>query len=96
MDITEIKAGDGKRYVSAVFDCFDFSAAGLATDTICQWRSSRKKNALPDIIQNPKIRLSKPPQVWYNVHESNEQCKKGKVRSCAVLAHKQTLTLPFL
>ncbi len=32
-DITEIKARDGKLYVSAVFDCFDSSVAGLAMDT---------------------------------------------------------------
>lgn len=32
-DITEIKAKDGKLYVSAVFDCFDSSVIGLAIDT---------------------------------------------------------------
>ena len=32
-DITEIKAKDGKLYVSAVFDCFDSSVIGLAMDT---------------------------------------------------------------
>ena len=32
-DITEIKASDGKLYVSAVFDCFDSSVVGLAMDT---------------------------------------------------------------
>lgn len=32
-DITEIKASDGKLYVSAVFDCFDASVIGLAMDT---------------------------------------------------------------
>lgn len=32
-DITEIKASDGKLYVSAVFDCFDSSVTGLAMDT---------------------------------------------------------------
>lgn len=29
-DITEIKASDGKLYVSAIFDCFDASVLGLA------------------------------------------------------------------
>lgn len=29
-DITEIKASDGKLYVSAIFDCFDVSILGLA------------------------------------------------------------------
>lgn len=32
-DITEIKASDGKLYVSAVFDCFDSSVLGLAMET---------------------------------------------------------------
>lgn len=32
-DITEIKARDGKLYVSAIFDCFDSSVVGLAMDT---------------------------------------------------------------
>ena len=32
-DITEIKASDGKLYVSAIFDCFDSSVIGLAMDT---------------------------------------------------------------
>ena len=32
-DITEIKGGDGKLYVSAIFDCYDSSVIGLAMDT---------------------------------------------------------------
>ena len=32
-DITEIKALDGKLYVSAIFDCFDLTVLGLAMDT---------------------------------------------------------------
>lgn len=32
-DITEIKARNGKLYVSAIFDCFDSSVIGLAMDT---------------------------------------------------------------
>ena len=32
-DITEIKAKDGKLYVSAIFDCFDLSVLGLAMQT---------------------------------------------------------------
>ena len=31
--ITEIKAKDGKLYVSAIFDCFDAAVLGLAMDT---------------------------------------------------------------
>ena len=29
-DITELKANNGKLYVSAIFDCFDVSVLGLA------------------------------------------------------------------
>lgn len=32
-DITEIKAKDGRLYVSAVFDCYDAAVLGLAMDT---------------------------------------------------------------
>lgn len=32
-DITEIRAKDGKLYVSAVFDCFDAAVLGLSMDT---------------------------------------------------------------
>ena len=32
-DITEIKAKDGKLYVSAMFDCFDLTVLGLAMGT---------------------------------------------------------------
>ena len=32
-DITEVKAKDGKLYVSAVFDCYDSCVLGLAMDT---------------------------------------------------------------
>lgn len=32
-DITEIKAKDGKLYVSALFDCYDLAVLGLAMDT---------------------------------------------------------------
>ena len=32
-DITEIKAKDGKLYVSAIFDCFDSAVLGLAMET---------------------------------------------------------------
>lgn len=32
-DITEVKAKDGKLYVSALFNCFDLTVLGLAMDT---------------------------------------------------------------
>ena len=31
--ITEIRAKDGKLYVSAMFDCFDLTVPGLVMDT---------------------------------------------------------------
>lgn len=32
-DISEVKASDGKLYISAIFDCFDVAVVGLAMDT---------------------------------------------------------------
>ena len=32
-DMTEIKASDGKLYVSAIFDCYDLAVLGLSMDT---------------------------------------------------------------
>ena len=32
-DITEIKARDGKLYISAIFDCFDLAVLGISMDT---------------------------------------------------------------
>lgn len=32
-DISEVKASDGKLYVSAIFDCYDSAVVGLAMDT---------------------------------------------------------------
>jgi len=53
-DITEIKARDGKLYVSAVFGCFDSSVAGLAMDTnmkplLCVQTLENAVKANPDI-----------------------------------------------
>jgi len=53
-DITEIKARDGKLYVSAVFDCFDSSVVGLAMDTnmkspLCVRTLENAVKANPDI-----------------------------------------------
>lgn len=53
-DITEIKARDGKLYVSAIFDCFDSSVIGLAMDTnmkatICVQTLENATKAFPGI-----------------------------------------------
>lgn len=43
-DITEIKAKDGKLYVSAIFDCFDSAVLGLSLDT--NMKANLVKNTL--------------------------------------------------
>ena len=53
-DITEIKARDGKLYVSAIFDCFDSATLGLAMDTnmkapLCVHTLENAVKAYPDI-----------------------------------------------
>ncbi len=53
-DITEIKAMNGKLYVSAIFDCFDSSMIGLAIDTnmkspLCVQTLENAVKADPDI-----------------------------------------------
>ncbi len=53
-DITEIKARDGKLYVSAIFDCFDSAVLGLAMDTnmkadLCQRALDNAAAAYPGL-----------------------------------------------
>ena len=53
-DITEIKAKDGKLYVSAIFDCFDSAVLGLAMETnmkatLCQHTVENAYMAYPGI-----------------------------------------------
>ena len=53
-DITEIKARDGKLYVSAIFDCFDSAVLGLAMNTnmkapLCVHTLENAVKAYPDI-----------------------------------------------
>ena len=53
-DITEIKAKDGKLYVSAIFDCFDSAVLGLAMETnmkatLCQHTVENAYMAYPAI-----------------------------------------------
>lgn len=53
-DITEIKARDGKLYVSAIFDCFDSGILGLAMDSnmrasLCERTLTNAVMAYPDI-----------------------------------------------
>ena len=53
-DITEIKAKDGKLYVSAIFDCFDSAVLGLAMETtmkatLCQRTVENAFIAYPEI-----------------------------------------------
>ena len=53
-DITEIKAKDGKLYVSAIFDCFDSAVLGLEMETtmkatLCQHTVKNAFIAYPEI-----------------------------------------------
>ena len=53
-DITEIKAKDGKLYVSGIFDCFDSAVLGLAMETnmkatLCQHTVENAYMAYPEI-----------------------------------------------
>jgi len=53
-DITEIKARDGKLYVSTIFDCFDSTVLGLAMDTnmkaeLCQRTLANAATAYPGL-----------------------------------------------
>ena len=53
-DITEIKAKDGKRYVSAIFNCFDSAVLRLAMETtmkatLCQHTVENAFIAYPEI-----------------------------------------------
>lgn len=53
-DITEIKAKDGKLYVSAIFDCYDAAVLGLSMDTnmkapLCCDTLNNAMKAFPDL-----------------------------------------------
>jgi len=53
-DITEIKARDGRLYISAIFDCFDSAVLGLAMDTnmkaeLCQRTLTNAAAAYPGL-----------------------------------------------
>ena len=53
-DMTEIKASDGKLYVSAIFDCYDLTVLGLAMDnhmkaTLCEQTLDNACKAYPEL-----------------------------------------------
>ena len=53
-DMTEIKASDGKLYISAIFDCYDLAVLGLAMDTnmkaaLCEKTLENAVNAHPKL-----------------------------------------------
>ena len=57
-DMTEIKASDGKLYVSAIFDCYDLAVLGLAMDTnmkatLCEQTLDNAYKAYP-MLRAPK------------------------------------------
>ncbi len=54
-DISEIKAKDGKLYVSAIFDCFDLMPLGISIEdnmraSLCCHTVENAKKAYPDIM----------------------------------------------
>lgn len=56
-DITEIKAKDGKLYVSAIFDCFDAAVLGLAMDTRYKHEASLCERTLDNAVRSyPALR----------------------------------------
>ena len=53
-DISEVKGGDGKLYVSIIFDCFDLTPLGFAAEdnmkaSLCCHTLENAKKAYPDI-----------------------------------------------
>lgn len=53
-DITEVKASDGKLYVSVIFDCFDLMPLGLAIEdnmkaSLCVHTLENARKAYPDL-----------------------------------------------
>ncbi|SDA16617.1 hypothetical protein SAMN02910447_01154, partial [Ruminococcus sp. YE71] len=89
-DISELKAKDGKVYVSAIFDCFDLMPLGLAIEdnmraSLCVHTVENAKNAYPDINtfrqRQPvhKCRISDSnKEVWDN--SKYEQCRRKMPR----------------
>jgi len=54
-DMTEIKASDGKLYISAIFDCYDLTVLGLAMDT--NMKASLCEKTLENAVNaHPKLR----------------------------------------
>lgn len=54
-DISELKAKDGKLYISAIFDCFDLMPLGLSIEdnmraSLCCHTIENAKKAYPDIM----------------------------------------------
>ena len=80
-DITEIKAKDGKLYVSAIFDCFDSGVLGLAMEdnmkaTLCEHTLDNAMLAYPDlrgaIIHSDRGTYSNPINYCTYSHERNQ------------------------
>ena len=60
-DMTEIKAADGKLYVSAIFDCYDLAVLGLAMDTnmkasLCEQTLDNAVKAYPMLMWSLTLR----------------------------------------
>ena len=81
-DITEIKARDGKLYVSAIFDCFDSAVIGLAMDTnmkapLCV---QTLKNAVKSYPQLKGAVLHSDRGTQYTSREYRKAIKKHRIR----------------
>lgn len=81
-DITEIKARDGKLYVSAIFDCFDSAVIGLAMDTnmkapLCV---QPLKNAVKSYPQLKGAVLHSDRGTQYTSREYRKAIKKHRIR----------------
>ncbi len=59
-DITEVKAKNGKLYVSAIFDCYDLTAVGLSMDDNMRAKPCQLLKIQRQRIPNFAVRYSTP------------------------------------
>lgn len=81
-DITEIKAKDGKLYISAIFDCFDSAVLGLAMDTnmkapLCVRTLDNAMRSYPS-LRGAIIHSDRGSQYTSDIY-------RGKMRSCGLI-----------
>ncbi len=64
-DITEVKAKNGKLYVSAIFDCYDLTAIGLSMDDNKHNANTEKYAIIKTLIFTNEILSSKTTDFYY-------------------------------